>query len=113
MLYNAEYYKCLRDKRKEQYRCVNCGTQDERTLVGYVACTKCVERQRQYRQKRKSLHLCLKCGTQDERTLAGKTCCAFCSKRQKLLYREKCKEFYEKKNAITERLHKDNEQFEK
>ena len=65
------------------------------------------------RKQRKSLHLCLQCGTQDERTLAGKTCCAFCSKRQKLLYREKCKEFYEKKKAITERLRKDNENFKK
>lgn len=83
-----EYARKRRQKLKEQHRCLCCGKQDERTLVGYVACTKCVERQRQYRQKRKSLHLCLKCGTQDERTLAGKTCCAFCSKRQKLLYRE-------------------------
>ena len=109
----AEYAKKRREKLKEQHRCLCCGKQDERTLVGYVACTKCVERQRQYRKKRKSLHLCLKCGTQDERTLAGKICCAFCSKRQKLLYREKCKEFYEKKKAITERLRKDNEDFEK
>lgn len=68
---------------------------------------------RKRRQKLKEQHRCLCCGKQDERTLAGKACCAFCSKRQKLLYREKCKEFYEKKKAITERLRKDNEDFEK
>ena len=88
MLYNAEYYKCLRDKRKEQYRCVSCGTQDERTLAGYPYCNKCVERQRQYRKKMKAQHRCTQCGEQDERTLARKTRCEFCSKKAKLLYRE-------------------------
>ena len=100
-------------KMKELHNCTDCGKQDERTLVGYASCNKCLERQKQYKQKLKEQHRCTKCGERDERTLAGKTCCAFCSKRQKLLYREKCKEFYEKKKAITERLRKDNEDFEK
>ena len=84
----AEYTKKRQQKRKEQHRCLCCGKQDERTLVGYAACNKCVERERQYRKKLKEQHRCTKCGEQDERTLAGKTNCAFCSKKAKLLYRE-------------------------
>ena len=110
---NAERLKILHKKRKEQHRFLCCGKQDERTLVGYAACNKCVERQKQYRKKLKEQHRCTQCGEQDERTLSGLCFCNFCTKKAKLLYREKCKEFYEKKKAITERLRKDNEDFEK
>ena len=71
------------------------------------------EYKKRYQQKMKTLKRCQHCGTQDERTLAGFVRCEFCSKKAKLLYREKCKEFYKKKKAITERLRKDNEDFEK
>ena len=84
----AEYAKKRQQKWKEQHRCVCCGTQDERTLVGYAACNKCVERQKQYKQKLKEQHRCTQCGEQDERTLAGLCFCKFCTKKAKLLYRE-------------------------
>ena len=85
---NAERLKILHKKRKEQHRCLCCGKQDERTLVGYAACNKCVERQKQYRKKLKEQHRCTQCGEQDERTLSGLCFCNFCTKKAKLLYRE-------------------------
>lgn len=84
----AEYARKRQQKLKEQHRCVCCGTQDERTLVGYAACNKCVERQKQYKQKLKEQHRCIQCGEQDERTLSGLCFCKFCTKKAKLLYRE-------------------------
>ena len=75
-------------KMKELHNCTDCGEQDERTLVGYASCNKCLERQKQYKQKLKEQHRCTQCGEQDERTLAGLCFCNFCTKKAKLLYRE-------------------------
>ena len=85
----AEYTKKRQQKRKEQHRCLCCGKQDERTLVGYASCNKCLERQKQYKQKLKEQHRCIQCGEQDERTLSGLCFCKFCTKKAKLLYRER------------------------
>ena len=48
----AEYARKRRQKLKEQHRCLCCGKQDERTLVGYTRCSACAEKCRQRAKNR-------------------------------------------------------------
>lgn len=88
-----------REMRKAQFRCVQCGEQDARTLEGMALCAECREKSLEARHRRggysiysmydlrKKNHLCTKCGKQDAYTLAGRAYCFECNEHKNELQR--------------------------
>lgn len=71
------------EARKANHCCVECGSQDERTLAGKTYCEKCARHKlvvQKYRNElRKKQKICVSCSKQDENTLAGRVRCKECA----------------------------------
>jgi len=100
----AEYLRRMKEQRKAEHKCTNCGNQDERTLKGLTRCQVCADRYRQYYLKRRkehpevfseanevskewrrtliANHVCVICRGQDAYTLNGRPMCAECTAKE-------------------------------
>lgn len=90
----------IREKRKAEHLCIQCGCQDERTLSGKVRCAKCEQTSRENAKQRErylhSLKRCMHCGSQDAYTLAGRRYCAECSEK----FRESNRILYQRNKEL-------------
>ena len=121
------YLRDLKQKRKDNKLCVECGKQDNRTLQGLTRCTECSERAKEYykrckeknpdsfknknadKQKWRELlrknHLCLDCKKMDAYTLNGRPKCAECAEKDALRHKKWRTENREKSKAISAEYH--------